>query len=136
MAADLLNDPRFAAQPNRGMNWNELMSEVEIWTKLRPARDCEDILMAAGIPCSRYKTVSQAIDDPQIAARGLMQTVSDAVGPFQVPNPPFKFDDGTVRVSPSVSAVGAFTREVLIGLGDLSEADIDALAAANHVLAT
>lgn len=132
---DLLGDPRFSAQPHRGMNWNELMAEIEQWTTQRPARECEELLMAAGIPCSQYKSVGQAISDPQIAARGLMQTVTDTEGPFKVPNPPFKFNDGTVSVSPMVSAVGQYTREVLTGLGGLSDADIDRLAAAKHVLA-
>jgi CoA:oxalate CoA-transferase len=132
---DMMNDPRFSSPFNRTTNWNDLMAEIELWTKQRPARECEDVLMAAGIPCSQYKTVGQAIADPQIAARGVMQTVTDAAGPFQVPNPPFKFGDNTVGVSSTVSAVGEYTREVLSDLCGLSEAEIDELLAAKHVFA-
>ncbi len=46
-------DPRFATIGAREQNWDLLMSLVEEWTKERPALDCENILMAAGIPTSR-----------------------------------------------------------------------------------
>lgn len=91
--------------------------------------------MAAGIPCSQYKTVGQAIADPQMAARGVMQTVTDAAGAFQVPNPPFKFDDNTVGVSSTVSAVGEYTREILTGLGGITSSDLDEMISAKHVFA-
>jgi len=91
--------------------------------------------MAAGIPCSRYQTVGQAIADPQTEARGLMQTVEDAAGPFKVPNPPYKFSDGTVGVSSTVASAGQHTKEVLTELGGVSESELDALLAANLVFA-
>lgn len=132
---DMADDPRFETAFKRTANWNDLMDQVQLWTKQRPALECEEVLMAAGIPCSRYQTVGQAIADPQTEARGLMQTVEDAAGPFKVPNPPYKFSDGTVGVSSTVASAGQHTKEVLTELGGVSESELDALLAANLVFA-
>jgi CoA:oxalate CoA-transferase len=106
-------DPRFATDKARQANWDALMAAIEGWTSPRSARECEDILMTAGVPCSRYLTVGEAMADPQVVARGTMASVTDAAGTFLVPNPPFQFADGTVAAAPSVPALGAHTKEVL-----------------------
>jgi CoA:oxalate CoA-transferase len=123
-----INDARFATVPARSAHWTTLMEEVERWTRQRPARQCEDTLMAAGVPCSRYLTVAEAIADPQIVARGAMASVEDAAGRFLVPNPPFKFEDGSVAVRSTVSQLGEDTRTVLAGLLKMSNEQIDKLA--------
>jgi crotonobetainyl-CoA:carnitine CoA-transferase CaiB-like acyl-CoA transferase len=106
-------DERFAQQEARSENWHTLMSELEQWTKVRSARQCEDILMSAGVPCSRYLTVSEAITDPQTISRGTMAHAEDAAGPFLVPNAPFKFAHGEIMARPQVPALGQHTRQVL-----------------------
>src|SRR5258708_30082398 len=93
-------DERFAQQEARSENWHALMSELEQWTKVRPARQCEDILMSAGVPCSRYLTVSEAITDPQTVSRGTMARAEDAAGSFLGPNAPFKFGHRKIMARP------------------------------------
>ncbi len=110
---DWKTDPRFATLAARVEHWDALMTAVEEWTVARPARTCEDTLMQAGVPCSRYLSVAEAMADPQIAARGSLATVHDGAGPFLVPNPPFQFADSSVGVGPTVPALGAHTEEVL-----------------------
>lgn len=106
-------DPRFATVAARTTHWDALMEAVEGWTSARAARECEDKLMKAGVPCSRYLTMAEAMADPQLAARGSLATVTDGAGDFRVPNPPFKFADGSVGVEPAVPALDADTKEVL-----------------------
>ena len=110
------SDPRFATVAARTTHWDALMDAVEGWTSAQTARACEDRLMKAGVPCSRYLTMAEALADPQLAARGALATVSDGAGDFRVPNPPFKFADRSVGVAPSVPALGADTNEVLARL--------------------
>ncbi|MBI3199272.1 MAG: CoA transferase [Rhodospirillales bacterium] len=110
---DWKTDPRFATVAARTTNWDALMVAIETWTARRTARDCEDILMKAGVPCSRYLTVAEAMADPQLAARGALATVSDGAGAFLVPNPPFQFADGSVGVGPDVPALGGDTEAML-----------------------
>ncbi|MDI1285538.1 MAG: CoA transferase [Reyranella sp.] len=106
-------DPRFATIAARTTHWDALMAAIEGWTAPRPARQCEDLLMAAGVPCSRYLTMAEAMADPQLAARGSLATVHDGAGAFLVPNPPFRFADRSVGVGPDVPALGADTAAAL-----------------------
>jgi CoA:oxalate CoA-transferase len=106
-------DTRFATVGARTTNWDALMAVLEEWTARWTARDCEDALMKAGVPCSRYLSVAEAMADPQLAARGSLATVTDGAGTFLVPNPPFRFGDGSVGVGPDVPALGADTEFML-----------------------
>jgi crotonobetainyl-CoA:carnitine CoA-transferase CaiB-like acyl-CoA transferase len=64
-------DPRFATvAARRKSNWGALLELIEGWTRQRSGAECERILMAAGVPCSRYRSVAEAMDDPQLAERG------------------------------------------------------------------
>lgn len=106
-------DARFATDRARQANWDALMNAIEAWTSLRSARECEDTLMKAGVPCSRYLTVGEAMRDPHVVARGTLASVTDAAGTFLVSNPPFQFADGTVAAAPTVPTLGAHTKDVL-----------------------
>lgn len=89
------------------------MALIEEWTSVRSARDCEQTLAAAGVPCSRYQTVGEAIADPQIAERRLMARIPNAAGGFLVPNPPFQFADGSVGIVPRAPRLGEHNGEFL-----------------------
>ncbi|WP_426442568.1 CaiB/BaiF CoA transferase family protein [Bradyrhizobium genosp. P] len=121
------SDPRFKTGEARSAHWSELMDEVEAWTRVRSARECENTLMAAGVPCSRYLTVADAIADPQVTSRGTMATVEDGAGTFLVPNPPFKFSDGSVTAQRRVPTLGEDTRAVLQDILKMSPMKIDTL---------
>jgi CoA:oxalate CoA-transferase len=110
------SDPRFIDGPERRTHWPALIDVIESWTSERTAREAEATLTEAGVPCSRYRTVSEAMADPQTLSRGLMAHVPDGDGGFQVPNPPFKFADGTIGVTPSSPKLGQHTEEILAEL--------------------
>jgi crotonobetainyl-CoA:carnitine CoA-transferase CaiB-like acyl-CoA transferase len=110
---DWKTDPRFATVAARTTHWDALMAAIEDWTSTRAARDCEAVLMAAGVPCSRYLSLAEAMADPQLAARGSLATVQDGAGAFLVPNPPFQFADASVGVGSDVPALGADTEAML-----------------------
>jgi crotonobetainyl-CoA:carnitine CoA-transferase CaiB-like acyl-CoA transferase len=120
-------DTRFATIGAREQNWDLLMSLVEQWTRERPALDCETILMAAGIPTSRYLTVAEAMADPHLAARGSLARVDDGGGTFTVPNAPFQFSGGNVGARPFVAPLGGHGPEILRRLLGLGDTEIDAL---------
>ncbi len=113
------SDPRFVDGPERRTHWPALIDVIESWTSQRTSREAEAALTEAGVPCSRYRTVSEAMADPQTLSRGLMAHVPDGDGGFQVPNPPFKFSDGTISVTPSSPKLGEHTDEILAALDDI-----------------
>jgi CoA:oxalate CoA-transferase len=123
---DLRTDERFATNRGRVRHWTELMAIIEQWTEKRTGIDIESIMDANSVPCSRFLTVTDAMKDPQLAERGSLSTIKDAVGDFLVPNAPFQFTTPTAA-GPSVSGLGADSREVLSDLLGFSDKQIDEL---------
>ncbi|MDE0943817.1 MAG: CoA transferase [Alphaproteobacteria bacterium] len=113
---ELLDDPRFAVLADRRLHWPQVMEVIDAWTITRSAKECEAIMTEAGVPSSRYRTVGETMTDAQSQARGMMATIQDGAGGYQVPNPPFKFSDGTVGITPQVPGLGEHNDELLAEL--------------------
>ncbi|MCW1935004.1 CaiB/BaiF CoA transferase family protein [Pararhodobacter zhoushanensis] len=115
------DDPRFATPAGREANWAEIMRHVEGWTASRSSDACEQLFMAAGVPCSRYRTVSEALADPVSVERGIVGTVEDGAGTFSVPNPPFRLSQTDAQVRRMIPALGEGTAEILGALTSAHE---------------
>ena len=124
---DLKTDPRFATNTARVQNWVELMTLIEQWTQQRSGIDIEAIMDAKAVPCSRFLTVADALNDPQLAARGSLSEISDTAGKFLVPNAPFQFLAIPAAAGPAVSTLGADSTQVLSELLGFSDQRIDEL---------
>ncbi len=120
-------DHRFATVRAREQHWDELMGLVEQWTMERSAEECEVTLMRAGIPCSRYLSVREAMGDPHYAARGSFARIDDGSGPFLVPNPPFRMAPARAAARASVPRLGEHSRAVLQELLGLAPEAVDTL---------
>ena len=112
-----ISDSRFKSTVTREFHWAELMSLIEVWTRAHPAADCEARLMAAGVPCTRYLSVQEAMQSEQMQARGAAVTVRDASGQYQVPSAPFLMPGLQASPRPHVPQLGEHTSEVLASLG-------------------
>jgi len=112
---DLKSDMRFSTNQARERHWAELMAIIEEWTAKRTGAECEAIMDAGSVPCSRFLTVAEALKDPQLAERGSLSSVQDSAGDFLVPAAPFQFGTRT-EVGPSVAELGADSRDLLTGL--------------------
>ena len=106
-------NPIFATHALREANWAELMAHVEGWTVTRTAETCELLFNDAGVPCSRYRTVAEALEDPISKARGVLGTVQDAAGSFGAPNPPFRMSQSPAVVGRKIPALGEANPEML-----------------------
>jgi len=69
---DLAADPRFATNPQRVRNRQELVPALQEEFLQRDTGDWLPELRAAGIPCGPINSVSQVFSDPQIQARGFV----------------------------------------------------------------
>ncbi len=129
---DWISDSRFARYPDRRANWGQLIDELEIWSTTLPSAEVQAIFDRHGVPSSPYRTVKEALADPQLAHRGSLAEVRDRGGSFQVLNPPFRFSATGVAVKPFVAALGEHGDAVLAELG-YDRPQIDALAAAGII---
>lgn len=124
---DWLTDPRFEKYQNRRINWGGLMDEVEEWSKTLPSAEVQAIFDRHGVPSSPYRTVAEAMQDPQLAHRHSLQEIHDAGGSFLALNPPFRLTNSRAAAQGWVAALGEHSRAVLAQAG-YSEAEIAALA--------
>jgi crotonobetainyl-CoA:carnitine CoA-transferase CaiB-like acyl-CoA transferase len=68
----LLDDPRFRANADRVRQRDALRAELAPLLRERTVAAWLDLLRAAGVPCGSVRTVAEALEDPQLAARGLI----------------------------------------------------------------
>jgi crotonobetainyl-CoA:carnitine CoA-transferase CaiB-like acyl-CoA transferase len=68
----LAADERFASNRSRVVNYEALRSVLAPLMKTRGVGDWLAALEAAGVPCGRVRTIGEALDHPQLAARGLI----------------------------------------------------------------
>jgi CoA:oxalate CoA-transferase len=129
---DWISDPRFARYPDRRTNWGQLIDELELWSTTLPSAEVQAIFDRHGVPASPYRTVKEALADPQLAHRGSLADVRDRGGTFKVLNPPFRFSAASAAAQPFVAALGEHSESVLAELG-YEQAEIDALAAAGVI---
>src|SRR5215469_12246843 len=112
-----ISDPRFARYTDRRRHWGELVDELELWSTTLTTAEVQAIFDRHGVPSSPYRTVKEAMADPQLAHRKAFAEVHDAGGTFLALNPPFRMSGGTAAAVPYVAALGENTEEVLSGLG-------------------
>ncbi|MDO8704411.1 MAG: CoA transferase [Sulfuricaulis sp.] len=122
------DDERFKTNPARVKNWAEMMRMVEQWTSQRSATECEEHFLAVGVPAAIYRTIREAIQDPQFAHRGSFATVEDAGGQFLVPNLPFQMSNARVQAQSFVPEMGADSEAILKELLGMSAEQAKALS--------
>jgi CoA:oxalate CoA-transferase len=122
---ELIGDPRFAKYADRRNNWKDLMEGIETWSRTLTTEQCLAVLNKNGVPCSAYRTVAEALSDPQLAHRGALAEVEDDGGTFKVMNLPFRMSEANVSAGRRTATLGEHTMAVLRESG-LSEHEIAA----------
>jgi CoA:oxalate CoA-transferase len=110
---EMATDPRFATAKGRAENWATMASILDDWASGKTAAECEAILSEGNVPCSRYFTVREALQQPHLAHRGSFEVIDDGAGPLKVPNPAFKFGNVAAKARNYVPALGADNAAVL-----------------------
>jgi CoA:oxalate CoA-transferase len=115
-----ISDARFARYADRRHHWKDLMEGVETWSRTVTTEKCLAALNAHGVPCSAYRTVAEALSDPQIAHRGALVEMEDGGGTFKVMNLPFRMSGARVAVAKRAATLGEHTVALLkeSGLSD------------------
>ena len=120
-------DARFGPMGARIRNWDAFMGAVEDWSSERTTEECERVLLPAGVPCSRYKTTREMMQDPYFTARGLFARVEDEAGSYLVTNPAFQMSGSRAEVRGTVPTLGEHADEILNGLLRYTPEQIEAL---------
>jgi len=105
-----IRDRRFAEYNDRRANWGELFDELERWSKEHTTAEVQAMFDRHGVPSSPYRTVKEAMADPQLAHRHALSEIRDAGGTFRALNPPFRMSAAIVTV-PSFLAPSGVPRD-------------------------
>ncbi|MEY4266798.1 MAG: hypothetical protein RIS90_1333 [Pseudomonadota bacterium] len=128
-APEMAADPRFVDPPCRLLHAQVLKQELEVLLSKDTAVRWSQRLVAAGIPAAPINTVGQALNDPQVAACGLIESVQHPlIGEVRLVAKPFQMSGTgttqTVRLHPPQP--GEHNQECLRAYG-LGEYEIQAL---------
>jgi CoA:oxalate CoA-transferase len=104
-----ISDPRFARYNDRRSNWAALMDGIETWSRTLSTADCLVALNEYGVPSSAYRTVAEALADPQLAHRGALAEVEDDGGAFKVMNLPFRMSGAKISAGRRAATLGEHT---------------------------
>ncbi|EFH09808.1 CaiB/BaiF CoA transferase family protein [Teichococcus cervicalis] len=90
---ELAADPRMADNAGRCAHAAELDAAIAAWTRTLPAKQAQDILEGAEVPCSRLYDIKDIAEDPHFRARDTVMAVQDPlIGQVLHPAAPFRFD--------------------------------------------
>jgi len=118
---DLIDDPRFRANPGRVAHDDELTTIIEDRLRDIPAQEVESSLDQAGIACAQLRSPQQFAAHPQLAARNRWREMGSPGGPIQALLPPVGID-GYEPAMGAVPALGQHTEAIRAELG-LTERD-------------
>ncbi len=119
---ELAADPAFATNGLRCQNRAPLDTAIAAWTRTLPAKDAEELLDQADVPCSRLFDIADCANDPHFLARKAVQTIDDPlIGRTLHPGPVIRMDgdlpEDVVRwTGPACGAHTDLVRHTLLGL--------------------
>jgi len=131
---DLLDDPRFLDNPARGANRDAVYDILNAAFASGTREHWLAKLRKAGLPAGAVRTVSETLESPEVAERGMVTTVDHpTAGPLKLVGSPFRFS-ATPTVPPAPPPLlGQDTDAVLHEVLGMDAAAVAALKAAGAV---
>ena len=125
---DLIDDPRFADNPARVANVEELDAIIEDWTRRHDTETLLALLDKADVPSTVIYNAADCAADPQYAHRGMVRQVEDPQFTQSLTHPGIvpKVTDDPGEIRWCGPKVGEHTDEIMTGAG-FSADDIAAL---------
>lgn len=109
----LTQDARFKTNANRVTNRAQLIEEIENRTANLSAQVVVEKLREVGVPVSLVRKVSEALNDPQVIARAMIQSVQHPkIGEIKLLGIPYKFSNTPAQIRRHPPLLGEHTQEV------------------------
>ena len=122
---DLISDPRFDEMHRRVTNREALVSILEAIFAVGTRDYWVGKIRAAGVPAGPVRSLSEALNSPEVIAANLVQTVEHpTAGALRMLRSPIHMPDGPERVDTPPPRLGEHTNEVLKAVLDMTQEDI------------
>ena len=123
-ASELKTDPRFANDALRGDNSLEVSRLMSAWCETRTRDEVLGALAKAKIPAGPVYTPQEALDDPHIAAAGLLtqREFAGLQGTFPLTPHPVEMSGTPALYRNAAPTLGQHTDEILMELGYAADA--------------
>lgn len=120
---DLLDDPRLQDDISRGNNYQIVNEVMTAWCAARTRDEAVAALEEARLPCGPVYDLDEVLADPQVKARGLLESTpfTGSTRPVPVASPPVRLSESPGQVRCGAPAVGEHTDEVLLEHGFTAE---------------
>jgi len=126
-------DPQYATNADRVRHYDALRDTLSRLFSSWARADLLAALTAAGVPCSAVRSVTEALQDPQLSAREMIVPLEHvSAGGIRVLGSPLKLSETPASVRTPPPALGQHTDAVLREIG-MSDSDIASLRAARAI---
>lgn len=125
---DVAHDPRFATNRDRVENRDALIPIIADALRTRTTDAWVSALEDHAVPCGPILDIAQVFDHPQVQARGLRIDMDRGAGEHipGVANP-IRYSDTTLEFAKAPPRLGEDTRDVLMRVGGLTDAEFERL---------
>ena len=106
-------DPRYNTVGERWKHWDNLLAEVEEWSLGHTAAEAEQLLLDAGCPATRFRTVKEVVEDDNLRKTGGLIELDEGDGPYLIVNTPMRFTKRDVGPGRFVDPLDGSRDEVL-----------------------
>jgi crotonobetainyl-CoA:carnitine CoA-transferase CaiB-like acyl-CoA transferase len=125
---ELGRDPRFATNAARVENRAEVVAALAPVLASRTSGDWIAALDAAGVPCGPINDLAQVFEDPQVRHRAMrIEAPHPVSGTVPMVASPLRLSRTPVREPTAPPTLGQHTREVLVEVLGMDEAEVEAL---------
>lgn len=125
---DLEADRSLASAEGRRQRETEIERAIEAWTKIRTGDEAMYLLQHSGIPAGVVHATYDLLRDPHLCERGYWQWIDHPFyGRHPQPAPGYREDGIPYPVRAHAPTLGQHNQEVLGGLLNLSQAELDRL---------
>lgn len=116
--SELMTDPRFATNPDRVKNRDELTQILNAFFQKKTAQEWLSLIEKAGVPCGPVLQLSEVFTDPQVLHRKMVEEIEHpSAGHIKVVGTPLKLSSTPASIRTPPPILGEHTTIILQSLG-------------------
>lgn len=125
---ELITDERFSTNGARTANVEQLTEILNMRLSCDTSESWNTKLNEAGIPCGPIHTIGEALSDPQVVSRDMVQEVTNSRGiSLTMPGIPVKFSKTPGSIDAGAPLLGEHTDEILKTMLNCSDDELKSL---------